>query len=70
DRRLEAAVGAEDHVVARCETDAFGDFKIDRLDPASGGYTVKVAHEGFAAHSIEFELGDSVTLGTIRLSPG
>ncbi|MCZ6448230.1 MAG: carboxypeptidase regulatory-like domain-containing protein [Alphaproteobacteria bacterium] len=57
-------------VVARCETDAFGDFKIDRLDPASGGYTVRVAHEGFAAHSIEFELGDSITLGTIRLSPG
>ncbi len=57
-------------VVARCETDAFGDFRIDRLDPASGGYTVKVAHEGFDAHSIEFELGDSITLGTIRLSPG
>ena len=58
-----------DDVVARCETDAFGDFRIDRLDPASGGYTVKVAHDGFHGHTMEFELDDSITLGTIRLSP-
>ncbi len=53
--------------IARCETDAFGDFKIDRLDPGSGGYSVTVHGDGFDAKSVEFELGESITLATIHL---
>jgi hypothetical protein len=55
--------------VGRAETDAFGDFRMDRLDRGSGGYTAKVAHDGFNSKTIEFELGDSITLDTIHLSP-
>ncbi|MDX1485480.1 MAG: 4Fe-4S dicluster domain-containing protein [Alphaproteobacteria bacterium] len=56
--------GAE---IARCETDAFGDFVIDRLDPRSGGYVIRVEKSGFAAKTVEFELTDSLTLPTVTL---
>ena len=54
--------------IGRTETDAFGDFRIDRLDPGSGGHVLKIEKEGFAAKTVEFELGDSITLGTITLT--
>jgi Fe-S-cluster-containing dehydrogenase component len=54
--------------VAETETDAFGDFRIDRLDPASGGYTLTIHKEGFATTTVEVTLEDSVTLDPIRLS--
>jgi Fe-S-cluster-containing dehydrogenase component len=57
--------GAE---IGKTETDAFGDFRIDRLDPGSGGHVLKIVKEGFAEKTVEFELGDSITLGTITLS--
>jgi len=55
--------------VARCETDSYGDFRIDRLEPVSGYYVLKITRDGFNDKSIEFELNDSITLGTIHLSP-
>jgi Fe-S-cluster-containing dehydrogenase component len=56
--------GAE---IARVETDAFGDFRIDRLDPGSGGYIVRIEIDGFPSKTVEFEIGESLTLGTITL---
>lgn len=56
-----------DQVVAETETDAFGDFRFDRLDPASGGYTVAVTREGHAGATVDVELGDSVTMDIIRI---
>lgn len=53
--------------IARTETDAFGDFRIDRLDPGSGGYVLQIEKDGFPKKSVEFELGESTTLGTVML---
>ena len=55
-------------VAGETETDAFGDFRLDRLDPGSGGYTLTISHDGFATKTVEVSLGErSVTLDTIRL---
>lgn len=54
-------------VIREAATDAFGDFRIDRLDPASGGYTLKAAKAGIGEKSVSFELTDSMTLATIHL---
>ena len=58
--RVTLAKGGE--TAATAETDAFGEFKIDRLDPASGGYTLTVEKDGFPTKAVDVELGDSVTL--------
>lgn len=54
-------------VVAETETDAYGDFRFDRLDPGSGGYTLAVAKDGVGSTTVEVTLGDSVTLPTVHL---
>jgi Fe-S-cluster-containing dehydrogenase component len=56
--------------VAETETDNYGDFKFDRLEENSGGYTVEIAAAADGAHgakSIDVELTDSIYLGEIRL---
>jgi Fe-S-cluster-containing dehydrogenase component len=59
--------GAE---VATTETDAFGDFKFDRLDPGSGLYRVQIHHPSFGAVIAEAPLAAaSVSLGAIELTP-
>ena len=59
--------GAE---VAMTETDAFGDFKFDRLDPGSGPYRVQIRHPSFGAVIAEAQLvAASVSLGSIELTP-
>lgn len=54
-------------VVAETTTDAYGEFKIDRLDPASGGYTVTVSKDGLPEKTSSFDLSESVTLDLVRL---
>jgi Fe-S-cluster-containing dehydrogenase component len=54
-------------VVAETETDAFGDFRFDRLDPDSGGYIIAVSKEGLGTATVNLELGDSLTLDIIRI---
>ena len=59
--------GAE---LARTRTDVFGEFRIDRLDPKSGRYELKVHSESSGSASTQFELADeSPYLGTIKLTP-
>jgi len=54
--------------VAETTTDNYGDFKFDRLDEASGAYTVEIEAPGHAKRSVEARLGASLTLGEIRLA--
>ena len=55
-------------VIAATDTDAFGDFKFDRLAPQSGAYEIRVTHTGWRAASVPFELHqDSVVLQDIAL---
>ena len=53
--------------VGRATTDAFGEFKIDRLEPNSGGYQLE-ARSPLGHLSTGFDLGqDSRYLGVLRL---
>ena len=54
-------------VVGETTTDAFGDFRFERLDPGSGGYTLAIAKEGLNEKTLEVTLGDSITIPAIRL---
>ena len=54
--------------VAEQQTDAFGDFKFDRLDADSGAYELNITAKGFAAASVEVSLGETQNVGEIRLS--
>jgi len=54
--------------IARAKTDAFGEFKIDKLEQESNGYDLEIRADSHAVISMEFKLGaDSVYLGLIRL---
>ncbi len=53
--------------LAETKTDAFGEFRIDRLEPGSGAYTLEIAAPGHEREVREVELGTSVYLGTILL---
>jgi hypothetical protein len=48
-------------------TDAFGDFRIDRLEPHSGKYALTIEKDGFPSRTLDITLTDSVTLEPIRL---
>lgn len=53
--------------VARATTDAFGEWKIDRLEPGSGSYEVEASGEE-GRFTMDFELGkDSRYLGAMKL---
>lgn len=53
--------------IAEGESDAFGEFRIDRLEPESGPCTVEIAAPGHEPHARSVQLGQSVYLGTIEL---
>lgn len=54
--------------VGKKKTDAFGDFKFDKLEPGSGSYTLKLMKPNHPEHKQTVELAEeSVYLGTIRL---
>ncbi len=62
--RLESA----DRVVGETVTDAYGEFKIDRLETDSGPYSVVIEVEGEQVGRLDVELGESVYLGRIDLA--
>ncbi|MAF49923.1 MAG: carboxypeptidase regulatory-like domain-containing protein [Rhodospirillales bacterium] len=53
--------------LAETFTDAYGDFKFDKLDPDSGDYTLEIAADGHAAKTVSVSLGESVYAGEIRV---
>ncbi|HUK58916.1 MAG TPA: 4Fe-4S dicluster domain-containing protein [Stellaceae bacterium] len=57
----------EGALVAEATTDAYGDFKFDRLREGSGDYVVEVEAAGRAGKSVTATLGQSLSLGEIRL---
>ena len=71
DGRIDCIAGAEvtlrrdGAVVAARTTDAFGDFKFDRLAPDGGAYEVEVTTGG-ASKKIDVVLETSVSVGEIR----
>jgi Fe-S-cluster-containing dehydrogenase component len=52
---------------AEMQTDNYGDFKFDKLDPDSGAYRVEITAIGGKTKSVEAKLGESISLGEIRL---
>ena len=57
----------EDRVIAEMVSDAFGDFKFDRLDENSGAYAVVVSAKDGRKKTVEVKLGTSVNIGEVRL---
>ena len=53
--------------IGETTTDAYGDFRLDRLEPGSGAYRVTVEADGRPARTRDVTLGQSVWLGDIRL---
>ncbi len=54
-------------VVAEQASDTYGDFKFDRLPEGSGAYLVEIEVPGRAQKTIAATLGESLSLGEIRL---
>ncbi len=54
-------------LVAEATTDAYGDFKFDRLEQGSGIYLVEIDAPGRAPKTVAATLGESLSLGEIRL---
>ena len=52
------------------ETDAFGDFKFDALEPHSGNYKIRVHHPSSGYAERDTKLGETQYLGDIELSGG
>ncbi len=57
-----------DKPVGEAKTDFFGDFKVDRLDPKSGDYKVKISHPQHGSALINTTVDESVYLGSIQLA--
>lgn len=73
--RIECVEGAQVELLregrreAETLTDAFGDFKFDRLEPGSGSYRVEISHPQWGSSSLQTQVEQSRYLGTICLSP-
>jgi Fe-S-cluster-containing dehydrogenase component len=55
-------------VVGEAESDAYGEFKIDGLEPNSGNYSIAIIVDGAEARRLDVELTDSQYLGRIDLA--
>lgn len=53
--------------IAETRSDAYGDFRFDRLEPDSGEYRVSIESDGHAPKTVPVTLGRSTYLGDIRL---
>ena len=51
--------------LAHAVTDAFGDFKFDRLSPDSGDYHLDICKDGSTKASVDVTLSTSLSVGTI-----
>jgi hypothetical protein len=54
-------------MVAEAKTDNYGDFKFDRLAEYSGEYVIEVTAGDQERRSVKVTLGNSISLGEIRL---
>jgi Fe-S-cluster-containing dehydrogenase component len=54
-------------LVAEQVSDTYGDFKFDRLPEGSGAYRIEIEAPGRARKTVEATLGESLSLGEIRL---
>ena len=54
-------------MIGEAKTDTYGDFKFQGLDESSGDYQLEVIDTRFAAKTIEFDLKESIYLGTITV---
>jgi Fe-S-cluster-containing dehydrogenase component len=54
--------------IAETSTDAFGEFKLDGLEPGSGTYRVRIELDGVEAKQLDVELGESIYIGRIDLA--
>jgi hypothetical protein len=52
----------------RCTTDAFGDFRFDRLAPRSGSYTLRIASGGRQREDVVQLQDESIYLGKLALA--
>lgn len=55
-------------VIAETSSDAFGEFKLDGLEPDSGTYQVSILLDGVEARQLDVELGRSTNIGRIELA--
>lgn len=55
-------------VAGEAKTDFLGDFKIDRLEPRSGTYKVKITHPQHGSALVDATVDESVYLGSIQLT--
>jgi len=59
----------EGQKIAEQQSDAFGDFKFDRLDADSSAYELNITADGFAGATVEVSLDETKNVGEVRLSP-
>ena len=53
-------------IISEDTTDAFGDFKIDDLEPDSGNYEIEISHPDHSSKIMSTSLGESIYVGTIK----
>jgi len=56
----------EGNKITETWSDAFGDFKIDGLEPESGNYDIEVSHPDFASKAVTATLNSSTYIGLIE----
>lgn len=67
---VEVVLTRDGREIGRATTDTFGEFKIDRLEPGSGGYQVE-ARGAAGRATLRFDLGsESRYLGVLTLAQG
>ncbi|MCC6532994.1 MAG: carboxypeptidase regulatory-like domain-containing protein [Burkholderiales bacterium] len=65
--RIRLTRGAE--TITSAVSDAYGDFRLDGLQPAAGSYRIEVSADHYQERALDFELDASCWLGEIRLDP-
>ncbi|MBT3989044.1 MAG: oxidoreductase [Rhodospirillaceae bacterium] len=65
--RAVVLLSKDGHKVAETWSDAYGDFKIDDLEPDSGAYEIEVSHPDHPSKYVEVTLGESTYVGTVKL---
>jgi Fe-S-cluster-containing dehydrogenase component len=56
----------EGNKIGETWSDAFGDFKIDDLEPGSGSYEIEISHPDHSSKTMSTSLGESIYVGTIK----
>jgi Fe-S-cluster-containing dehydrogenase component len=54
-------------ILAKVETNNYGDFRIDRLEENSGEYRLEIAYPGYKTQKVKVDLKNSISIGTIFL---